>query len=256
MRIDILTVLPQMFTGPFTESIIKRAGEKGLVSINVHDIRAFSTDRHHTTDDYPYGGGPGMVMKPDPIFAAVEAVLTTGRAAIADCQQASPPIILLSPSGRLFNQQVAQDLSLESWLVLICGHYEGVDERVRQNLVTDEISVGDYILTGGEIPAMVVTDAVVRLLPGVLAPDSAADESFTHGLLEYPQYTRPPEFRGWSVPDILLSGHHAEVAKWRRLQSLRHSLEKRPDLLESAPLTGEERRLVEEWLEGTRLGNG
>ncbi|MBI2864949.1 MAG: tRNA (guanosine(37)-N1)-methyltransferase TrmD [Chloroflexi bacterium] len=250
MRIDILTVFPQMFSGPLTESIIKRAADKGLVRINVHDIRAYATDRHHTTDDYPYGGGPGMVMKPEPIFAAAEAILASGRTPSAGEEPASPAIILMSPSGRLFNQQVAHELAMESWLILICGHYEGVDERVRQHLVTDELSIGDYVLTGGELPAMVIADAVVRLIPGVLAPESAAEESFARGLLEYPQYTRPQEFRGWSVPDTLLSGHHAEVAKWRRLQSLRQTFDRRPDLLDSAPLTKDEHQFVEKWRAG------
>lgn len=250
MRIDILTVFPQMFEGPLTESIIKRAADKGLITINVHDIRAFATDRHRTTDDYPYGGGAGMVMKPEPIFAAVEAVLQAGRATPEPGAAPNPAIILTSPSGRLFSQAIAEELARESWLIFICGHYEGVDERVREHLVTDEISIGDYVLTGGELPAMVIVDAVARLVPGVLSAESIAEESFSQGLLEYPQYTRPPEFRGWRIPDMLLSGHHAEIAKWRRRQALRRTFERRPDLLETAPLTEAERRLVEEWKTG------
>ncbi len=215
MHIDIFTLFPGMFQGPLTESILKRAQERELLSIALHNIRDATTDKHHVVDDYPYGGGAGMVMKPDPVFAAVEAVYQSG------------PIILLAPQGRLFNQQTAQELSLHPRLTLLCGHYEGVDERVRQHLVTDEISIGDYVLTGGELAAMVVVDAVARLLPGVLAEASTEEESHTSGLLEYPQYTRPPDFRGWQVPDILLSGHHEQVARWRRKEALRLTRERR-----------------------------
>ncbi len=204
MHFDIFTLFPGMFQGPFTESILKRAQERGLLSIALHNIRDVTTDRHHIVDDYPYGGGAGMVMKPEPIFAAIEAVYQSG------------PIILLTPQGRLFNQHIAMELAAEPRLTLLCGHYEGIDERVRQHLVTDEISIGDYVLTGGELAAMIVVDAVSRLLPGVLAADSTQEESHTSGLLEYPQYTRPPEFRGWRVPDVLLSGHHEQIARWRR----------------------------------------
>ena len=218
MHFDIFTLFPGMFQGPFTESILKRAQERGLLSIALHNIRDVTTDRHHIVDDYPYGGGAGMVMKPEPIFAAIEAVYQSG------------PIILLTPQGRLFNQHIAMELAAEPRLTLLCGHYEGIDERVRQHLVTDEISIGDYVLTGGELAAMIVVDAVSRLLPGVLAADSTQEESHTSGLLEYPQYTRPPEFRGWRVPDVLLSGHHEQIARWRRKEALRLTRQRRPDL--------------------------
>src|SRR5215471_1398499 len=209
MHFDIFTLFPDMFQGPFSESILKRAQERGLLSIALHNIRAATSDKHHVVDDYPYGGGAGMVMKPEPIFNAVEAVYQGG------------PIILLSPQGRLFNQQVARTLAQEPRVTLLCGHYEGVDERVCQHLVTDELSIGDYVLTGGELAAMVVVDAVSRLIPGVLGADaSVQEESHSGNLLEYPHYTRPPEFRGWKVPEMLLSGNHSEVAKWRRRQAL------------------------------------
>lgn len=237
MRFDIFTLFPEMFAGPFQESIIKHAQEKGLVEIAIHDIRSYATDRHRTTDDTPYGGGGGMVMKPEPIFRAVEDVL--GEAI------GETPVILLTPQGRLFTQQVARELSTHRRLALICGHYEGVDERVREHLATDEISIGDYVLTGGELPAMVIVDAVTRLLPGVLGDPSAAQtDSFAMGLLEHPHYTRPYDFRGWKVPDILLSGHHGEVARWRRREALRRTLERRPDLLEQAELTEEDRAFI------------
>jgi tRNA (guanine37-N1)-methyltransferase len=218
MHFDIFTLFPAMFQGPLTESILKRAQECGLLSIILHNIRDVTTDKHHIVDDYPYGGGAGMVMKPEPIFAAIEAVYQGG------------PIILLTPQGRLFNQQIARTLAQESRITLLCGHYEGIDERVRQHLATDELSIGDYVLTGGELAAMVVVDAVSRLLPGVLAQDSTHEESHSANLLEYPQYTRPPEFRGWRVPDILLSGHHEQIARWRRKESLRRTRQRRPDL--------------------------
>jgi tRNA (guanine37-N1)-methyltransferase len=210
-----------MFAGPFEESIVKRARDFGALDLRITDIRDFATDRHRTADDAPYGGGPGMVMKPGPLFAAVEAVRDQGSR-----------VILLSPQGRLFNQAVAVELSTLPRLVLICGHYEGVDERVHQHLVDDELSIGDYVLTGGELAAMVIVDAVVRLLPGVLgSSESALDESHAGGLLEYPHYTRPAEFRGWQVPDVLLSGNHAEIARWRRRQALERTRQRRPDLL-------------------------
>lgn len=219
MHFDIFTLFPDMFQGPFTESMLKRAQERGLLSIALHNIRDATSDKHHVVDDYPYGGGVGMVMKPEPIFAAVEAVYQGG------------PIILLSPQGRLFNQQIARTLAQESRVTLLCGHYEGVDERVCQHLATDELSIGDYVLTGGELAAMVVVDAVSRLIPGVLGADaSSQEESHSENLLEYPQYTRPPEFRGWRVPDILLSGNHAQIARWRRKESLRRTRQRRPDL--------------------------
>ena len=218
-----------MFQGPLTESILKRAREQGLLSITLHNIRDATTDKHHVVDDYPYGGGAGMVMKPAPIFDAVEAVYQGG------------PIILLTPQGRLFTQQVAKELSQHERLTLICGHYEGIDERVHEHLITDEISIGDFVLTGGELAAMIVVDAVSRLLPGVLGgEESTLDESHSSGLLEYPQYTRPPEFRGWRVPDILLSGNHAEIAKWRRKESLRRTRERRPDLFARLDLSSKQ----------------
>src|SRR5437764_2239445 len=210
-----------MFVGPFDESMLKRARESSALELNLVDIRDFAADRHRTVDDTPYGGGPGMVMKPGPIFAAVEAV-----------RRPASHVILLSPQGRQFEQAIAAELGRLPHLVLICGHYEGVDERVREHLVDDELSIGDFVLTGGELAAMVVVDAVVRLLPGVLgAGESIVEESHSSGLLEYPQYTRPAEFRGWRVPDILLSGNHAEIARWRRRQALEWTRQRRPDLL-------------------------
>ncbi len=199
--------------------IFLRCQERGLLSIALHNIRDATSDKHHVVDDYPYGGGAGMVMKPEPIFTAVEAVHQGG------------PIILLSPQGRLFNQQIAHELAQEPRVTLICGHYEGIDERVREHLVTGELSIGDYVLTGGELAAMIVVDATSRLIPGILGGDeSTLEESHSGNLLEYPHYTRPPEFRGWNVPDVLLSGNHAEIAKWRRKESLRRTKQRRPDL--------------------------
>ena len=226
MHFDIFTLFPGMFEGPLKESILKRAQERELLSVALHNIRDATTDRHHVVDDYPYGGGAGMVMKPEPIFVAVEAVYQGG------------PIILLTPAGRLFTQEIAQELAREPRVTLLCGHYEGVDERVREHLVTDELSIGDYVLTGGELAAMLIVDAVSRLVPGVLANASTQEESHSSGLLEYPQYTRPPEFRGWRVPDILLSGHHEQIARWRRKQSLRLTRERRPDLFAKVDVSG------------------
>lgn len=244
MRFDILTLFPGMFEGPFGESMLKRAVERGLITIAIHNIRDFALDKHHTTDDAPYGGGAGMVMKPDPIFAAAEHALAEARA--AGQTEAEPSILLMTPQGRRFDQQIAEDLARRRHLMLICGHYEGVDERVREHLVTDELSIGDYVLTGGELPAMVVVDVVARLVPGVLgASESLAEESISGGLLEYPQYTRPPEFRGWGVPEVLLSGNHAAIARWRREQALLRTLRRRPDLLARADLTPSDRKLLE-----------
>jgi tRNA (guanine37-N1)-methyltransferase len=225
-----------MFRGPFDESIIKRAIDAGIVEIHVHDIRDWAEGRHSVVDDYPYGGGPGMVLKPEPVFAATEAVLerTPSRG----------PVIAMTPIGRRFSHEIAVDLASEGRLIVLCGHYEGFDARVHQELVTDEISVGDYILSGGEIPAMALTDAVVRQLPGALGCGSQREESFADGLLEAPHYTRPPEFRGLEVPDVLLSGHHAEVAKWRRRQNLALTARRRPDLLTGVVITTEE----QDWL--------
>jgi tRNA (guanine37-N1)-methyltransferase len=229
MHFDIFTLFPDMFQGPFSESILKRAQERGLLSIALHNIREATSDKHHVVDDYPYGGGSGMVMKPEPIFTAVEAVYQGG------------PIILLSPQGHLFNQQVARSLAQEARVTLLCGHYEGIDERVLEHLVTDEISIGDYVLTGGELAAMIVVDAATRLIPGVLGgEESIVEESHSGGLLEYPHYTRPPEFRGWRVPDVLLSGNHAEIARWRRKESIRRTRARRPDLFEKLDLSSKE----------------
>jgi tRNA (guanine37-N1)-methyltransferase len=237
VRIDILTLFPGMFSGPLAESIVGRAIAAGLVGVHLRDIRDYATGRHRVSDDYSYGGGPGMLMKPEPIFLAAEA------AAAEDARRG--PVILLTPQGRLLTQAVARELAAHDRLILICGRYEGVDERVRQYLATDEISIGDYVLSGGEPAAIVLIDAVVRLIPGVLGgSDSLAEESHTSGLLEYPQYTRPADFRGWQVPDTLLSGHHAEVARWRRRQAILRTAQRRPDLLERAGLTPAER----EWL--------
>jgi tRNA (guanine37-N1)-methyltransferase len=237
MRIEVFTLFPEVF-GPYLEaSILQRARQRGLVEILLHNIRDWTTDRHHVTDDMPYGGGGGMVMKPEPIFAAVESVLGASPAC---------PVILLTPQGRTFTQAMAAELARHSHLALLCGRYEGVDERVRQHLVTDEISIGDYVLSGGELPALVLIDALARLVPGVLGdPDGAWDDSHASGLLEYPHYTRPPEFRGWRVPEILLSGDHGRVARWRREQALLRTFQRRPDLLESAPLSAAERAFLE-----------
>jgi tRNA (guanine37-N1)-methyltransferase len=243
MRIDIFTLFPEMFSGPFDASIIRRAREAGRVRLELHNIRDYATDRHHVTDDMPYGGGGGMVMKPEPIWNAVEGVLGYDPAGRSDV----PPIILLTPQGRLFTQSIAYDLAGHEHLLLICGRYEGVDERVRQHLATDEISIGDYVLSGGEIPAMVIVDAVVRLLPGVLGdPGATADDSHASGLLEYPQYTRPAVYRDHPVPKVLLSGHHAEINRWRRRQALRRTYERRPDLLARAPLSQADLEFLEQ----------
>ncbi|MCH7998558.1 MAG: tRNA (guanosine(37)-N1)-methyltransferase TrmD [Chloroflexi bacterium] len=233
MRIDLLTIFPNMFRGPFDESIVKRAVEAGLVSINLHDIRQWAKDRHKTVDDYPYGGGPGMVMKPDVVFAATESVL--------ELAPQREPVILLTPAGRRLTHEIVVELAAKERLVLICGRYEGFDARVHEHLATDEISIGDFVLSGGELAAMALVDAVVRLIPGALgSPQSTMEESFAEGLLEAPHYTRPPEFRGWTVPDVLLSGNHREVAKWRRLQNILLTARRRPDLLASLELTVEE----------------
>jgi len=234
MRFDIFTLFPEMLRSPLDESIIARARERGQVEINAWNPRDVTTDRHHIVDDYPYGGGAGMVMKPDPIFTAVERVYEGG------------PIILMSPQGRVFTQAIARELAQQPRVTLICGHYEGIDERVRERLCTDELSLGDFVLTGGELAALVIVDAVTRLLPGVLAAGSTEEESHTAGLLEYPHYTRPPEYRGWRVPDILLSGNHAAIARWRRKESLRRTRDRRPDLLDALELSASDRKLLAE----------
>ena len=241
MHIDILTLFPQMFDSPFSASILKRAIDRKLVSVSLHNIRDHTHDKHHTVDDYAYGGGSGMILKPEPIFETVESI----KSGYANQESSQSPVILLTPQGRCFSQEIAYELSQCGHLILICGRYEGVDERVREHLVTDEISIGDYVLSGGEIAAMVVVDAVVRLLPGVLGSEaSAINDSHATGLLEYPQYTRPAVYRGWSVPQVLLSGNHAQIAKWRREQAIQRTLERRPELLDKANLRLEKRQLV------------
>ena len=240
MHIDILTLFPQMFNDVFNYSIIGRARERHLVDIRLHDIRAYTHDKHHIVDDYPYGGGAGMLLKPEPIFEAAESIKE-------ELGFSSVPTVLLSPQGRLFNQKIARQLADYQRLILICGHYEGVDERVIEHLVNDEISIGDYLLSGGEIAAMVVVDCVVRLLPGVVGSEvSLVEDSHTDGLLEYPQYTRPASYRGWVVPSILLSGNHSQIARWRRQQSLLRTAKRRPDLLEKAVLSEEDKKLLDE----------
>lgn len=221
MRIDVLTLFPAMFAGPLDESIVKRARESGLLQLGIHNLRDYTHDRHRTVDDRPFGGGPGMLLKPEPIFEAVEAL--AGE---------QTHVVLLAPSGRRFDQTLARQLSAKEHLLLICGSYEGFDERVRLSLADDVVSIGDYVLTNGALPAMVMVDAVTRLLPGVLGDDSSSmDESFSNGLLEYPQYTRPAEFRGMRVPEVLLSGNHAQIEAWRREQAILRTQVNRPDLL-------------------------
>ncbi len=221
LRIDIVTLFPEIFEGPLGSSIVGRARKESIVEINTVDLRDFTHDRHRTVDDKPYGGGPGMLMKIEPLYEAVQSL-----------KKENSKVILTSPRGERFTQSAARELSRESHLIILCGHYEGVDERVRLSLVDREFSIGDYILTSGNLPAMVMADAITRLLPGALGdPESDRDESFENGLLEYPQYTRPPDFNGWKVPEILLSGNHAEIEKWRREESLKSTLSKRPDLL-------------------------
>lgn len=238
MRIDILTIFPDMFA-PLQDSIVKRAAEAGHVKIVITDLRDFAGNKHKSVDDYPYGGGPGMILQPEPFFNAVEHL-----------REEDPEpghVILLSPGGKIFSQKKAEQLAQKKRLILLCGHYEGVDERVREVLVDEELSLGDYILTGGEIPAMAVADAVIRLLPGVLAPESRSEESFSGNLLEYPQYTRPADFRGLKVPEVLLSGNHGKIKEWRRRKSLLRTLLNRPDMLKKARLTAEEKKyLLEE----------
>lgn len=248
MQFDVFTLLPEVFPPYLDTSILNRARQKGLIDVRVHNIRDYTHDKHHTTDDTPYGGGGGMVMKPEPVFEAVESVL--GHASRPPLSQPTPasniPIILLTPQGRVFTQRVAEEISHYEHIVLICGRYEGVDERIREHLVTDEISIGDYVLTGGELPALMVIDAVSRLLPGVLGdPTGAEDDSHSMGLLEYPHYTKPPEFRGWKVPDVLASGNHAKIEKWRREQALTRTFNKRPDMLKKAELSKEDLKFVE-----------
>ncbi|OWA33881.1 tRNA (guanosine(37)-N1)-methyltransferase TrmD [Saccharibacillus sp. O16] len=273
MRIDVLTLFPEMFEGVFNASILGKARDKGIVELSAINFRQYSTNKHGQVDDTPYGGGGGMVLKPEPIFDAVEDLLRKREEGLAVAEEAAahsqqdlssvdreaevsaahpastsrPRIVLLCPQGETFTQKKAEEFSREDHLIFICGHYEGYDERIRTGLVTDEISIGDYVLTGGELPAMVMIDSTVRLLPGVLGNEnSAVTDSFSTGLLEYPHYTRPTEYRGMKVPDILLSGHHANIESWRRRESLRRTLERRPDLLERMELTKQESKWVEE----------
>jgi tRNA (guanine37-N1)-methyltransferase len=241
LRVDIFSLFPEMFAGPLGSSILKRAVDQGIVNFNIHNIRDYTHDKHNTVDDYAYGGGAGMIMKPGPVFEAVETV----RAQAGDMQNKKTSVILLTPQGRQFSQKAAEDLAKYDWLMLICGHYEGVDERIRIHLANNEISIGDYVLTGGELAAMVITDAVVRLLPGALGSgESLLSESHTGGLLEYPQYTRPEVFRGWAVPEVLTSGNHAKIFKWRRSQSIIRTAQRRPDLLKMAELNIKEQEIV------------
>ncbi len=238
MKIDILTLFPSMFEGAFSASILGKAQEKGLVALNAVNFRDYSTNKHHTVDDAPYGGGGGMVLKPEAVFAAAEDCM--------DPSLPSPRVLLMCPQGERFTQAKAEELAREPHLIVICGHYEGYDERIRRHLATDELSIGDFVLTGGEIPAMAVIDCVVRLLPGVLGNgQSAASDSFSTGLLEYPQYTRPAVFRDWEVPEILISGHHEKIEQWRRREAIRRTWQRRPDLLEGLDLSDEDAR----WLE-------
>lgn len=274
MRIDVLTLFPEMFTGVFGSSILGKARDKGLVQLGTVNFRDFANNKHNTVDDYPYGGGGGMVLKPEPIFDAVESLLrdkdlaagsmagTSGlredkedsaelepaaKAGKESAASRAPRIILMCPQGETFSQKKAEELAAEDHLIFICGHYEGYDERIREHLVTDELSIGDYVLTGGELPAMVVIDSVARLLPGVLGNESSAvTDSFSTGLLEYPHYTRPPEYRGWRVPDVLLSGHHKNIEAWRRQQSLLRTQSKRPDLLQGTELSEKEKKWLQD----------
>jgi len=258
MQFEVFTLLPEVFPPYLESSILKRAVQRGLINVRVHNIRDYTHDKHHTTDDTPYGGGGGMVMKPEPVFEAIESVLGLGPLPPSGTMQTPPepassltetsniPIILLTPQGRVFNQRIAEELSAHRRIALLCGRYEGVDERIREHLVTDEISIGDYVLTGGELPAMILIDAVSRLIPGVLGdPTGAEDDSHSMGLLEYPHYTKPSEFRDWKVPDVLLSGDHAKIEKWRREQALLRTFNKRPDMLEKTELSEKDLKFIE-----------
>jgi tRNA (guanine37-N1)-methyltransferase len=242
MQFEVFTLLPEVFPPYLESSMLQRARQRGLIDVRIHNIRDYTHDRHHTTDDTPYGGGGGMVMKPEPVFEAVESVL-----GIKPGQTESVPIVLLTPQGRVFTQRVAEELSNYERIALLCGRYEGVDERIREHLVTDEISVGDFVLTGGELPALLVIDAVARLIPGVLGdPTGAQDDSHSMGLLEYPHYTKPSEFRGWKVPEVLLSGDHGRIERWRKEQALTRTFQKRPDMIEKAELSEKDKEYVEE----------
>jgi tRNA (guanine37-N1)-methyltransferase len=240
MRFDIITIFPEIFSEVFDFGIVRRAVEAGLIEIHIHDLRDHTTDRHRQVDDRPFGGGAGMVMKPEPLFRAVETLTRDGL---------ETPVALLSPQGRLFSQSVAEEYAQQPQLIMICGRYEGVDERVVEHLITDEVSIGDYVLSGGEIPAMVVVDAVTRLVPGALGCEESAErESFADGLLDHPQYTRPSEYRGLTPPEVLLSGNHAEIERWRRRKALEKTVRRRPDLIRNRRLSQDEQREVEEIL--------
>ncbi|GAC1508500.1 MAG: tRNA (guanosine(37)-N1)-methyltransferase TrmD [Chloroflexota bacterium] len=246
LTVDIVTLFPQLFESWLTQGVVSRAMARGVAAVRLWDLRPYGVGRHKVTDDYPFGGGAGMVMKPEPLFAAMEDMHPPPEI----------PVILLSPGGRTFDQSAAVDLAQRGRFVLIAGHYEGVDERVRRHLVSEELSIGDFVLSAGELAAMVVTDAAVRLVPGALAEASTIEESFTEGLLEYPQYTRPARFRSWRVPDTLLSGHHEEIRKWRRLEALHRTYRLRRDLLESAKLDDAERALIATWKDQERETSG
>jgi tRNA (guanine37-N1)-methyltransferase len=239
VRFDVITIFPRLFDGPLGEGIVGRAIERGLVDVRIHDLRDYATDRHRTVDDVPFGGGPGMVFKPEPMFRAIDAIASDGV----------PPsaVVLTTPQGRPFSQAEAARLAGLERVVVICGRYEGVDERVREALVTEEISIGDYVVSGGELPALVIVDAVVRLLPGAVGDEQSVEaDSFSRGLLDYPHYTRPAEFEGLKVPEVLLSGHHEMIRRWRSREALRRTVERRPDLLSSAELDNEEREILRE----------
>ncbi len=241
IRFDVLTIFPEMFHSPLRSSLIGKALEKGLIAVEIHDIREYAADRHRMTDDYPYGGGGGMVMKVEPIARALDDVLSNQEAGV---------VVLLTPQGERLSQETAEEMARHGRIILICGHYEGVDERIRDHLVDREISIGDYVLTGGELPALVLIDVLSRLVPDVLGNrESARQDSFSSGLLEHPQYTRPRAFRGWDVPEVLLSGNHREIEAWRRRESLRRTALRKPELLERANMTDDERQALSRWLE-------
>ncbi len=246
MRFDIFSLFPSIFTSYFEASILQKAIEKDLIDIKIHNIRDWTFDKHHVTDDAPYGGGGGMVMKAEPIFTAMEDVLGNPP----DC-----PVILMSPQGRKFDHRIAIELASLPRIAILCGRYEGVDERVREHLITDQLSIGDFVVTGGELPAMMVIDAVSRFIPGVLGdPTGAQDDSFSYGLLEYPHYTRPEEYRGWRVPDVLMNGHHANIETWRRQQSLLRTYHQRPDLLKNIDLSKDDIKFLRELEEKEQKG--
>lgn len=245
MKIDYLTLFPEMFEGVLNHSILKRAQDKGIINVNTINFRDYAVNKHNQVDDYPFGGGQGMVLKPEPVFNAMKDIQHNDETRV----------ILMCPQGRPFTQKIAQELSSTEHIVFICGHYEGYDERIREHLVTDEISMGDYVLTGGELPAMTMTDAIVRLIPGVLGnQQSHQDDSFSDGLLEFPQYTRPREFQGMTVPDVLLSGNHAHIEKWRYKQKLIRTYLKRPDLLMAYPLSEQDKEIIESFKKQLKKG--